>query len=119
MAPVLGLCAADVRITDDRSERRLASATTPATRRGASSGPDRYMPRTREPRFGGRDEAGRLRFDAKHDDIYPIVADMIRRGLDLRCRRAERQPPSGQPADRQAAKRLRRSPARSNGRSHR
>ena len=47
------------------------------------------MPRTREPRFGGRDEAGRLRFDAKHDDIYPIVADMIGYSYQVTARHSD------------------------------
>lgn len=37
---------------------------------------------------GGTDEEGRMRFGAKHNDIYPILGDMVRWKLDLPNRHA-------------------------------
>ncbi len=38
---------------------------------------------------GGTDEEGRMRFGAKHNDIYPILGDMIRWKLGLPSRQGE------------------------------
>jgi len=39
--------------------------------------------------IGGSDEEGRMRFGAKHNDIYPILGDMIRWALKLPSRQAQ------------------------------
>jgi hypothetical protein len=39
--------------------------------------------------IGGTDEDDRMRFGAKHNDIYPILGDMIRWKLELPNRHAE------------------------------
>jgi hypothetical protein len=38
---------------------------------------------------GGTDEEGRMRFGAKHNDIYPILGDMVRWKLGLPSRQAD------------------------------
>lgn len=46
-----------------------------------------YLPNDEGNRdVGGSDEAGRMRFGAKHNDIYPILGDMIRWRLKLPSR---------------------------------
>jgi hypothetical protein len=44
--------------------------------------------------IGARDSAGMMRFGAKHNDIYPIIGDMIRWSLNLPSRRREKILPS-------------------------
>lgn len=39
--------------------------------------------------IGGSDDEGRMRFGAKHNDIYPILGDMIRWSLKLPSRQGE------------------------------
>ncbi|MBM3603918.1 MAG: hypothetical protein FJX25_03975 [Alphaproteobacteria bacterium] len=63
---------------------------TPEERRRKLPGLDRYMPSDEGNRdIGGRDESGRMRFGAKHNDIYPIIGDMIRWRLDLPSRHVD------------------------------
>lgn len=46
-----------------------------------------YLPKDDGNRdVGGTDDEGRMRFGAKHNDIYPILGDMIRWKLDLPSR---------------------------------
>jgi hypothetical protein len=48
-------------------------------------GLDIYLPSDEEGNrdIGGLDESGKMRFGAKHNDIYPIIGDMIRWRLKL------------------------------------
>ena len=63
---------------------------TPEERARKLPGLDAYLPDDDGNRdIGSRDEAGRMRFGAKHNDIYPILGDMIRWRLDLPLRRAD------------------------------
>jgi hypothetical protein len=62
----------------------------PAEREVKLPGLSAYMPDDDGNRdIGGRDEAGQMRFGAKHNDIFPIIGDMIRWRLGLPSRHAE------------------------------
>jgi hypothetical protein len=63
---------------------------SPDERRRKLPGLSEYMPADDGNRdIGGRDEAGKMRFGAKHNDIFPILGDMIRWRLGLPSRHAE------------------------------
>jgi hypothetical protein len=60
---------------------------SPEERQRKVPGLDAYLPDDEGNRdIGGRDEAGRMRFGAKHNDIYPILGDIIRWKLGLPSR---------------------------------
>ena len=63
---------------------------TPEQRRTKVPGLADYLPTDEGNRdIGSRDESGRMRFGAKHNDIFPLIGDMIRWRLGLPSRHAE------------------------------
>jgi hypothetical protein len=62
----------------------------PAERARMTPGLEAYLPPKEEGNrdVGGTDETGKMRFGAKHNDIYPIIGDMIRWRLKLPTRHA-------------------------------